>query len=140
MITKGKLSYGPILSLFGGIIFLFSSFLFSEKIIVIGHILSEAGFFHYEVGLYPEVLIIGFICTIVWGALGIIGGIIALLNKKSGSFLALGGGILGLVGALIPLGTNIAITQIPITLTGSLYFLDPIFLILGGILGLTIKK
>ncbi|NVM16881.1 MAG: hypothetical protein HWN80_04140 [Candidatus Lokiarchaeota archaeon] len=140
MVIKGKLLIGPILSLIGGIIFIFSSFLFSEKLIAIGYILSDAGLFHYEVGLYPELLIIGFVCTIVWGALGIIGGSIAIFYKKFGSVMALNGGILGLIGALIPLGTNIAVTQIPITLTGSFFFLDPILLILGGILGLVLKK
>jgi hypothetical protein len=140
MVAKGKLLYGPILSLFGGIIFLFSSFLVSEKLIAIGYILSDAGLHWYEVGLYPELMIIGFVCTIIWGALGIIGGIIAIFYEKFGSIMALNGGILGLIGALIPLGTNIAITQIPITLTGSFYFLDPILMILGGVLGLTLKK
>ena len=140
MVAKGKLLYGPILSLFGGIIFLFSSFLFTEKIIAIGHILSDAGLFHYEVGLYPELLIIGFVSTIVWGALGIIGGIIALFGKKSGSIIALIGGILGYVGALVPLGTNISATLIPMTFSGSFFLLDPILMILGGILGLTLKK
>ena len=140
MVVKKRFPYESILSIMGGAIFLFSSFLYSEKIIAIGYILSDAGFFYYEVGLYPQLLVIGFVCTIVWGALGIIGGIIAIFYKKFGSIVALNGGILGLVGSLIPLGTNIAITQIPMTLTGSFYFLDSIFMILGGILGLTLKK
>ncbi len=140
MVVKGKLLFGPILILIGGIIFLFSGFLVSNTIIEIGYILSDAGVFHYEVGLYPELLIIGFVCTIAWGALAIIGGIIAIFGKKFGNILALNAGILGIVGALIPLGTNIAITQIPITLTGSFFLLDPILTIIGGIIGLTLKK
>ena len=140
MVVKGKLLFGPILILIGGCIFLFSSFLVSEALIQIGYNLSDAGVFWYEVGLYPELLIIGFVCTLVWGAMGIIGGIIAIFGKKFGSILALNAGILGLVGALIPLGTNIAVTQIQITLTGSFFLLDPILTIFGGILGLTLKK
>ena len=140
MVVKKSLSYGSILSLIGGGTFIFSSFLVSEKLIAIGHILSDAGLFWYEVGLYPELMVIGFVCTIVWGALGIIGGIIAIFYKKVGSIIALNGGILGLVGALIPLGTNIAVTQIPITLTGSFFFLDAFLMIFGGILGLTLEK
>jgi hypothetical protein len=53
---------------------------------------------------------------------------------------ALIGGILGFVGALVPLGNNINVTQIPITFSGSFLLLDPILMILGGILGLTLKK
>ena len=140
MVVKGKLLFGPILILIGGVIFLFSSFLVSEALIEIGHILSDAGLFWYEVGLFPELMIIAFVCTIVWGALAIIGGIIAIFGKKFGSILALNAGILGLVGALIPLGTNIAVTQIPITLTGSFFLLDPILTIFGAILGLTLKN
>lgn len=140
MFVKGKLLFGPILILIGGIIFLLSSFLVSEALIAIGNNLSETGLHWFEVGLYPELMIIGFVCTIIWGALGIIGGIFAIFGKKFGSILALNAGILGLIGALIPLGTNIAVTQIPITLTGSFFLLDPFLTILGGILGLTLKK
>lgn len=140
MFVKGKLLFGPILILIGGIIFLLSSFLVSEALIAIGNNLSETGLHWFEVGLYPELMIIGFVCTIIWGALGIIGGIFAIFGKKFGSIIALHAGILGLIGALIPLGTNIAVTQIPITLTGSFFLLDPFLTILGGILGLTLKK
>lgn len=140
MIVKGYLVFGPILIWIGGIIFLFSSFFYSNTIIEIELNLADAGLFHYEVGLYPELLIIGFVSTIVWGVMGIIGGIFAIFGKKFGSILALNAGILGFIGALIPLGTNIAVTQIPITLTGSFFFLDPILTISGGLLGLTLKK
>ena len=140
MVVKGKLLFGPILVLIGGLIFLFSSFLVSEALIEIGHNLSDVGLQLFEVGLFPELMIIAFVCTIVWGALAIIGGIIAIFGKKFGSILALNAGILGLVGALIPLGYNIAVTQIQITLTGSFFLLDPILMILGGLLGLTLRE
>jgi len=140
MVVKGKLLVGPILALIGGIVMLFSSFLVSESLIAIGHNLVDADLHWFEVGLYPELMILGFVCTILWGVLGIIGGIIALFGKKSGSIVALIGGILGYVGALVPLGTNISATLIPMTFSGSFFLLDPILIILGGILGLTLKK
>jgi len=72
--------------------------------------------------------------------LGIIGGCLALFGKDSGSIIAIIGGAFGFIGAVIPIGTNIAVTQIPMTFSGSFLWLDPILLIFGGILGLTSKK
>ena len=57
-----------------------------------------------------------------------------------GPILALIGGILGVVGALVPLGIITIVTPIPITFTGSFLLLDSILMILGGILGLTLKE
>ena len=79
MVVKGKLLVGPLLILIGGVIFLYSSYLVSEALITIGHNLSDAGLHWFEVGLYPELMVIAFVCTIVWGAMGIIGGIFAIL-------------------------------------------------------------
>ena len=140
MVVKGKLLIGPTLALIGGIIMLFSSYLVSESLVTIGHNLSDAGLQWFEVGLYPELMILAFTSTILWGILGLIGGIIAIFGKKSGSIIALIVGILGFIGALVPLGTNITITQIPITFTGSFLFIDPILMIFGGILGLNLKE
>ena len=136
MLVKGKLLVGPILAIFGGILFIFSSFQVSQALITIGYNLSDAGLHWFEVGLYPELMLLGYICTILWGVLGIIGGITAIFGKKSGNLIAFVIGNLGLFGALIPLGTNIAVTQIPLTLTGSFFLLDPILMIIGGALGL----
>ena len=140
MVVKGKLLIGPILALIGGIIMLFSTYLVSESLVAIGVNLSIAGLHWFEVGLYPELMTLGFICTLLWSVLGIIGGIISIFGKKSGSIIALIVGILGFVGALVPLGTNLIVTQIPITFTGSFLFIDPILMIFGGILGLTLKE
>jgi hypothetical protein len=136
ILVKGKLLLGPILAIFGGILFIFSSFQVYQALITIGYNLSDAGLHWFEVGLYPELLLLGYICTILWGVLGIIGGIIAIFGKKSGNIIVFVIGNLGLFGALIPLGTNIAVTQIPLTLTGSFFLLDPILMIIGGALGL----
>jgi hypothetical protein len=136
MLVKGKLLLGPILAIFGGILFIFSSFQVYQALITIGYNLSDAGLHWFEVGLYPELLLLEYICTILWGVLGIIGGIIAIFGKKSGNIIVFVIGNLGLFGALIPLGTNIAVTQIPLTLTGSFFLLDPILMIIGGALGL----
>ena len=57
-----------------------------------------------------------------------------------GPILALIGGILGIVGAFVPLGTITIVTPIPITFTGSFLLLDSILMIHGGILGLTLKE
>lgn len=140
MAVKVELLVGPILSILGGIIMLFSFYLVSESYIQIGYNLSDAGLHWFEVGIYVELIVLGSLCTILWGALGIIGGFIALFGKKSGSIIALIGGILGFIGAIIPMGNNIAVTQIPVTFSGSILFLDTIFMILGGILGLTLEN
>ena len=57
-----------------------------------------------------------------------------------GPILALIWGILGIVGALVPLGTITIVTPIPIIFTGSFLLLDSILMIHGGILGLTLKE
>jgi hypothetical protein len=137
MVVKVELLVGPISAILGGIIMLFSAYFVSETYIAIGYYISDAGLYWFEVGLYPELITLGFLCTILWGVMGIIGGIIAIFGKKSGSIIALMGGILGIIGALVPIGTNIAVTQIPTTFSGSIFLLDTILMIFGGILGLT---
>ncbi|GAJ07709.1 unnamed protein product [marine sediment metagenome] len=63
------------------------------------------------------------------------------MRKKFGSVIALLGGILGIAGMFIPLGTiTINTLVIPVSLSASFLFSDPIIIIVGSLIGLLLKK
>ena len=49
------------------------------------------------------------------------------------------GGLLGVVGMFVPLGTITIVIAVPVTLSASFMLLDPIIIVLGGIIGLILK-
>lgn len=140
MVVKGKLLVGPILALLGGIIMLSSGYFVFISITSIEESLAIAALTWAEVGFSIELMYLRVICTLLWGILGIIGGIIAISGKKFGNLLALIGGLLGIVGMFIPLGTITIVIAVPVSLSASFMLLDPIIIVLGGIIGLVIKE
>lgn len=140
MVVKGKLLVGPFLALIGGSIMFAADYFVFQSIAVTEASLAYAGYTWADVGFSVELMYLRFICTLLWGVLGVIGGIFAILGKKLGSLLALLGGTLGIVGMFVPLGSITIGTPIPVTLSASFLFLDPILMILGGTLGLILKK
>ena len=139
MVVKGKLLVGPVLALVGGIIMLFSGYFVFASIASIEETLALAALSWADAGFSLELMYLRVACTFLWGVMGIIGGIIAIIGKKLGSVLALIGGLLGVVGMFVPLGTITIVIAVPVTLSASFMLLDPIIIVLGGIIGLILK-
>ena len=140
MVVKGKLLVGPILALVGGGIMLMSGYFVFSSIALNEAELTGGGLSWADVGFSRELMYIRFILTLLWGVLGIIGGILALMGKKFGSILALIGGILGIAGMFIPLGTITIVIPVPVSISGSFLFVDAALMLIGGILGLALKE
>ena len=87
-----------------------------------------------------------FIMTVVWGILGVIGGLIGLARIKIGSVICIVIGLIATLGMFIPIYTYMMDLgygyQLPITITlnSSFIIVDPILILLGGILGFVIKE
>ncbi len=140
MVVKGKLLVGPILALAGGCIMLIAGFFVYTSIAITEASLTSGGLSWADVGFSRELMYLRFILTLLWGVLGIIGGILALMGKKFGSILALIGGILGIAGMFIPLGTITVVISVPVSLSSSFLFVDAALMLVGGILGLALKE
>ena len=94
-----------------------------------------------SIGFDPIVFTISAVVTVVFGVLGLIGAILGLLGKRIGVFLMLICGIIAAVGMFIPIGTYVIFNTYTVSLNSHLYFVDPILILLGGILGfLTLLK
>jgi hypothetical protein len=139
MIMKGKL-LGGLLSIVGGAIMLIAGFMTLITIPSIEANLEIAGLTWADVGIEPFIFYLRSILTFLWALLGIIGGIILIVGKNIGGFLALLGGILGIAGNFIIVGTLTIYESIPIPLSTSFLLIDPILIAIGGLLGLIMKK
>jgi hypothetical protein len=93
-----------------------------------------------DVGFDPMLFYLQMIITIVLGLLGLIGAILAFVGKKIGVYMMLIFGIVATVGMFVPIGNLSIIIPIPVTLSASLFIVDPILLLLGGIFGLILKQ
>ena len=93
-----------------------------------------------DIGFNPVLLYLQMILTIVLGLLGLIGAILAFVGKKIGVYLMLIFGIVATVGMFVPIGNISIIIPFPVTLSASLFIVDPILLLLGGIFGLILKQ
>lgn len=141
MVVKGKMLIGPILAIIGGIVMAFSSYMVFTSIAHIEANLAIAALTWEDTGFSRELMYLRSICTLLWGLMGIIGAIFALIGKKFGSVIALLGGILGIAGMFIPLGAiTINTVVMPVSLSASFMFLDPIIIIIGSLIGLLSKK
>ncbi|MCJ7650261.1 MAG: hypothetical protein MUP85_16755 [Candidatus Lokiarchaeota archaeon] len=136
---KGKL-LGGLLAIVGGAIMLIAGFMTIITIPSIEANLDIAGLTWADVGIEPFIFYLRSILTFLWALLGIIGGIILIVGKNIGGFLALIGGILGIAGNFIIVGTLTIYESIPIPLSTSFLLIDPILIALGGLLGLIMKK
>jgi len=141
MVVKGKMLIGPNLAIIGGIVMVYASYLVFTSIASIEANLAIAALTWEDTGFSRELMYVRFMCTLLWGLMGIIGAIFAFIGKKYGSEIALLGGILGIAGMLIPLGTiTINTLVIPVSLSASFMFFDPIIIIVGSLIGLLLKE
>lgn len=140
MVVKGKALVGPILGLVGALLLAIAGFMAFGLIAQLEGTLALLGMTWADVGFDPMLLYLHIILTAVWGLLGLVGAIMALVGKKIGVYLMLIFGLVATVGMFLPIGTISFIIPIPITMNASLFIVDPILLLLGGILGLVLKE
>lgn len=139
MVMIGKL-LGGILAIVGGLIMLIAGYMTLITIPSIEANLQIAGITWAEAGIEPFIFYMRSILTFLWAGCGIIGGIIIFFARKFGAVIALVGGIFGIAGNFIIVGTLTIYTPIPIPMSVSFMLVDPILIALGGILGLILKK
>jgi len=139
MAAVGKI-IGGVLAIVGGAIMLIAGFMTLITIPSIEANLQIAGITWAEAGIEPFIFYLRSILTFLWAGCGIIGGIIIFFGKKIGAIIALIGGVLGIAGNFIIVGTLTITTPIPIPMSVSFMLLDPILITLGGLLVIIFVK
>lgn len=86
-------------------------------------------------------VIISIVITITWAALGLIGATLGFRDRQAGYILMLVAGSGGLAGALIPISIySVSPYSIGIIfLNATAMYIDPMLMLIGGILGFTLK-
>ena len=139
--VKGKALVGPILGVIGATLLTIAGFIGFGAIATLQVLLSTYGLTWADIGLDPSLLTVNAILTLIWGLVGLIGAILAFTGKRIGVYLMLISGLIATVGMFIPLGTYILIiVPIAVNMNSSMFFVDPILILLGGILGLALKE
>ena len=130
----------PILGVIGATLLTIAGFIGFGLMAVVQALLTTSGLTWADVGLDPSLLTVSAILTVVWGLLGLVGAILAFTGKKMGVYLMLIAGGIATVGMFIPIGTyTISFVTIAVNMNSHMFFVDPILLLLGGILGLALK-
>ena len=130
----------PILGVIGATLLTIAGFLGFGLMATIQALLTTSGLTWADVGFDPSLFTVSAILTLVWGLLGLVGAILAFTGKKMGVYLMLIAGGIATVGMFIPIGTyTISFVTIAVNMNSSMFFVDPILLLLGGILGLALK-
>ena len=130
----------PILGIIGATLLTIAGFIGFGLMATLQAILTGYGFTWADVGLDPSLLTVSAILTLVWGLLGLVGAILAFTGKKMGVYLMLIAGGIATVGMFIPIGTyTITIIPMAVNMNSHMFFVDPILLLVGGILGLALK-
>ncbi|MDD1778308.1 MAG: hypothetical protein LUQ65_09080 [Candidatus Helarchaeota archaeon] len=89
---------------------------------------------------YPNA-IVTLAMTLCFGILGIIGGILLLLDKTVGGILAIIAGAMLIIGFWIHLDPMVTLTINWATqVAGIGFYIDPLLAIIGGIIGLVVGK
>lgn len=122
-LVKGKLLVGPILVLIGGVMLITACFVGYTR-------------FAPTLAVLPR-LHISFITPLILGILSIVGAILALIGKTSVNYIIIIIGLVGTIGMFLPfafygLGAYLLVYQ--------LAFIDPVLVLIGGILGVVTKE
>ena len=140
MVVEGKGKVGPILGIVGASLLLIAGFIALGAQGLMEIALASAGLTWADVGFDPILFTVRSALTLVFALVGLIGAILGLMDKKIGVYLMLIFGLVATVGMFIPIGSlTIGYMTFPVTMNGALLFVDPILILLGGILGLFLK-
>lgn len=137
---------GTMLIIGGGLIFIASE-QFRMNLGVFGYTLEDA---HVN----PVLFMMPILLTLVWGILSIFLSLVGYFLKKAENrhfklyyWLLLGVGIIAIVGnfiiikplELVDLGGSLMLWVPAIKLSGTLFFIDPVLVIITGVFGLIVK-
>jgi len=133
---------GPVLCIIGGICVLIAGLILSDAIYELADTMNTYDIAWTSIGLNPTPYYVSSAMTCLWGVLAIVGGGLVLKGHRSGCYLALFMGLGAVIGMFIPIfGTQIVrignyepIVMDPVYLSGSLFFIDPILILIGGII------
>ena len=121
--VKGKMLVGPILALVGAILLLIAG------LIGLTNPLMQA------LMVILPIVALSFVMSIILGVLALAGAFMAITGKKQGNYLTLIAGLIGTVGMFIPI-TPLGVPMLVYTFI----FIDPILILIGGILGVLLKE
>ncbi len=141
MVVKGKALAGPLLGIIGAALLLMAGIVGFGTQAIRENLLIVAGLSWEDIGFDPMLFTVSAVLTLVWSLLGLIGAILSLMGKKIGGFLMLICGSIATIGMFIPIGTyTILSVEYTVFLNSHFLFVDPILLLLGGVLGLVFRE
>ena len=139
-ITKRFTKLGPILGILGSVLLLIAGFRGFALQSELEKTLTGLGLTWAAIGFNPWILMTRTLLTLLLGVMGVLGTILVFNNKKSGAYLLLIAGCIAVLGMFIPIGSiNYLLTSIPVSLSYSLWFVEPFLMLIGGILTLALK-
>lgn len=115
-LVKGKLLIGPVVALIGGLLLL-----------IAGIIGLTNPLLQFLMILLP-LLAVPLVMALIFGLIAMLGAILAMTGKSKGNYITAIIGIITTIGMFIPLFVI------------SLAYIDPILILIGGILGIVIKE
>ncbi|MBN1801165.1 MAG: hypothetical protein JW891_06630 [Candidatus Lokiarchaeota archaeon] len=139
----GKSVAGAVIGLIGAIMLTIAGVIGMLGIGAIEFLLSSSGESWATLGADPTFFYLNLIMTLVLGILALVGAIVAFKKGLPGGIILLIAGGVALVGAFIPVGvldlTAAGGSTMALTFNSTLFFVDPILCILGGILAIALK-
>lgn len=141
MVVKGKALVGPLLGVIGAALLLIAGIVGFGIQNIREVLLNAEGMSWEDKGFDPMLFTVSAVLTLVWSLVGLIGAILSLMGKKIGGYLMLICGIIATVGIFIPIGNYTILSEVYTEfLNRHTLFIDPILLLLGGVLGLAFRE
>lgn len=115
--VKGKALIGPVVAIIGGLLLLIAGLIGLTNPII-----------QLAIALGLGILVVPFAIALIFGLLGILAGLAAAIGKEKANYVAIIIGLIATIGMFIPL------------FLVSLAYIDPILILVGGVLGIIIKE
>ncbi len=132
---------GAIVGIIGAALLIVAGILTLSTLAAANVILENYGYEWSDFGINPTMWYVSLLVTLALGAIGLVGAILSFKDIKAGNILMIAAGTVATIGLFIPISTGTySIYSFVIPLTTSLFYADPIILMVGGILGLAIKS
>jgi hypothetical protein len=113
--VKGKAIIGPSIAIIGGLIWMIGGIVdLANRIVQLLELLG-LGYF-----------VVPFLLALLFGVISIIGGLLAATGYKLGNYITIITGLIGIIGLLGFITT--------------LIWIDPVLVLIGGVLGVVIKE
>jgi hypothetical protein len=135
MVLSKSYLIGSIFGFASGFLYFWASFYAFIAQSNYSYLISLTGQSWEDVNFNLELFTIRFIITLIWGAMSIIGALLSILGKRFGNIFCFIAGIGGLIGYAVPIGfIHMPFTDIPISFSETLFFIDIALGIIAGII------